>query len=337
MNWGGNKLKVFAAVCLLACIAGTAVGQVDDRLTARRRVFPGIGPGLRALKRGADGRYYVLASPQVGLAIFDATGAKREMTIGAPAATETGPANGHAVLVFGEDADVDAEGHIYIADRGLDAVGVFSADGNLLRSISVKAPVSVAALPDGEIAVATIRDPHLVIVFDKKGRDVREFGDPEQLSDRPDLNRFLSSGFILSDGQGHLDYGYTYLPEPLVRQFNSHGYAGMDFQFNAPDAMPEASAIRREIERQERKGGQPSFKKVLTAFGVDRQTGEIWMATHNTLMHFDKEGIRRSTYQIYTPEGAWIEANVILVEEERLLIGSDPLGVFDFERPDKKK
>ena len=319
-------------------MAGTAAGQVDDRLTARRRVFPGIGPGLRALKRGADGRYYLLASPQVGLAIFDSTGTKREMTIGAPpTAMEAVPANGHAVLVFGEDADVDAEGHIYIADRGLDAVSVFSADGNLLRSIPVKAPVSVAALADGEVAVATIRDPHLVIVFDKKGRDVREFGDPEQLSDRADLNRFLSSGFLLSDGQGHLDYGYSYLPEPLVRQFDSHGYAGLDFEFKAIDAMPEATAIRREIERQERKGGQPSFKKVLTAFGVDRRTGEIWMATHNTLMHFDKEGIRRSTYQIYTPEGARIEASVILVEEERLLIGSDPLGVYEFERPDKKK
>src|SRR3981081_739177 len=105
MKRGGKKLKVLAAVCLLACVAGAAAGQVDDRLTARRRVFPGIGPGLRALKRGADGRYYVLASPPVGLAIFDATGAKREMSIGAPPATEAAPASGHGVLVFGEDAD----------------------------------------------------------------------------------------------------------------------------------------------------------------------------------------------------------------------------------------
>jgi hypothetical protein len=332
-----SKLKVFAALCVLACFSGTAAGQVDDQLTARQRMFSTIGPGLRAVKRGANGRYYVLASPQVGLAVFDAAGDKREMTIGAPPATGAAPENGHAVLVFGEDADVDAEGRIYIADRGLDVVSVFSPDGNLLRSIPVKAPVSVAALPEGEVAVATLRDPHLVIVFDKNGRDVREFGDPEQLTERADLNRFLSNGFLLSDGLGHVDYGFSYLPEPMVRQFDRHGYAGLDFQYNAIDAMPEASAIRREIEKQERKAGPPSFKKVLTAFGVDRKTGEIWIATHNTLMHFDKEGNRRSTYQIYTPEGARIEANVILVEEERLLIGSDPLGVYEFERPDKKK
>lgn len=327
------NLRIFAALCLWACMAGTAAGQVDDQLTARQRVFPGIGPGLRAVKRGADNRYYVLASPMVGLAVFDSTGARREMTIGAP---DAAPGKGHAVLVFGEDADVDAQGKIYIADRGLDAVSVFSADGNLLRLISVKAPVSVAALQDGEVAVATLRDPRLVIVFDRNGRDVREFGDEEQLSERTDLNRFLSNGFLMSDGP-HLYYGFSYLPEPTVRQFDSHGYAGLDFQFNSISAMPEASAIRREIERQEHKAGPPSFKKVLTAFGVDRKTGEVWMVTHNTLMRFDKEGNRRSTYQIYTPEGARLEANVILVEEERLLIGSDPLGVFEFERPDKKK
>jgi hypothetical protein len=328
-------LKVFAVLCICACVAGSAAGQVDDQLTARHRVFTGIGPGLRAVKRGPDGRYYVLASV-LGLAIFDASASKREITIGAPAAVTAASPRDRAVLVFGEDADVDAEGKIYIADRGLDAVSVFSADGKLLQSIPVKAPLSVAALPDGEVAVTTLRDPRLVIVFDKHGRDVREFGDPEQLSEREDLNRFLSNGFLISDGPW-LYYGFFYLPEPTVRKFDSHGYAGIDFQFNSIHAMPEASAIRREIERQEKKSGQVSFKKVLTAFGVDRKTGEVWMATHNTLMHFDKDGNRRSTYQIYTPEGARLEANVILVEEERLLIGSDPLGVYEFERPDKKK
>lgn len=330
-------LKVFAVLCLCASIAGSAAGQVDDQLTARHRIFAGVGPGLRTVKRGPDGRYYVLASPTVGLAIFDASGSKRELTIGAPGISAgVVTSGGRPVIGFGEDADVDADGKIYVADRELDAVSVFSADGRLLQTIPVKAPTSVAVLPDGEVAVTTLRDPRLVTVFDKHGRDVREFGDPEQLSEREDLNRFLSNGFLISDGPW-LYYGFSYLPEPTVRKFDNHGYARTDFQFNSIHAMPEASAIRREIERQEGKGGPPSFKKVLTAFGVDRETGEIWMATHNTLMHFDKDGNRRTTYQIYTPEGARLEANVILVEDERLLIGSDPLGVYEFERPDKKK
>jgi hypothetical protein len=54
------------------------------------------------------------------------------------------------------------------------------------------------------------------------------------------------------------------------------------------------------------------------------------------LLHFDKEGNRRATYKIYTPQGARLEANTILVEKDRLIIGSDPLGIYEFERPDKK-
>jgi hypothetical protein len=69
---------------------------------------------------------------------------------------------------------------------------------------------------------------------------------------------------------------------------------------------------------------------------VDPVSGEVWMALHNTLLHFDKEGNRRSEYQIYTKDGARIEANVLLVEEDRLLIGADPIGVYEFARPDRK-
>ena len=35
-------------------------------------------------------------------------------------------------------------------------------------------------------------------------------------------------------------------------------------------------------------------------------------------------------------EDARIEASVLLVEEDRLLIGADPLGVYEFARPDRK-
>ena len=75
---------------------------------------------------------------------------------------------------------------------------------------------------------------------------------------------------------------------------------------------------------------------MLTAVGVERATGEVWIALHNTLLHFDKDGNRRASYQLYTAEGARLDANTILVEKDRLLIGSDPLGVYEFERPDKK-
>jgi hypothetical protein len=329
-------LKIVAAMCLLAGFAGVASAPVDDQLTAKRRLFPGIGPGLRAVKRGPNDNYYcVLTAPGAAVSVFNAQG-KLLKKIPDYASTAGPRAEELRSIQYGEDLDMGADGTIYVADRGANSVKVWESNGNA-HMIAVNSPVSVAALPEGEVAVATLRDPHLVVVFDKNGKDVREFGDPEQIAERADLNRFLSIGSLLSDARGHLFYGFAYLPEPTVREYDRNGYAGQDFQFIGLDAMPEARAIRREIERQERRGEPPSFRRVLTAFGVDRATGEIWMALHNTLLHFDKEGNRRSSYQIYTPEGARLEANIILVDEDHLIIGSDPLGIYEFDRPDKKR
>jgi hypothetical protein len=239
-------------------------------------------------------------------------------------------------IVFGEDCDVDAEGRIYVADRGGNSLEVFSANGTLLRSISVPAPMAVAALGEGEVAVATLREPHLVIVFDKNGRNVRDFGDPEQISERVDLNRFLNVGDLESDAKGHLFYGFAYTPEPTVRQYDRHGFTvGPDIQYTALEAASEAQAVRREITRQEKHQKSPYFKRVLNAFGVDRPTGEVWMAVGNTLMHFDKDGSRRASYQMYTPERARLVAKTILIEPQHLIVGSDPIGIYEFDRPDK--
>ncbi len=331
----GPLVKVFAVMCLLACGALSAAAQDEGDLMAKQRVLPSVGPGLRTVKRGADGRLYILASPSPGLLVFDAEG-KQVLSINEAGVASSGTGQGHPLITFGEDCDGAADGKIYVADRGANLIQVFSSEGTPLRSIAIKNPISVAALPEGEVAVGTLREPHLVIVFDKNGRDVREFGDPEPLAEREELNRYLNIGHLATDAQGHLYYAFAYLPEPMVRQYDRLGYAGQDIQYTALDAMPPAQAARKEILRQESKGQQPSFKRTLTAVGVDRTNGEVWVALYNTLLHFDKEGNRRATYKIYTPQGARLEANTILVENDRLIIGNDPLGIYEFERPDKK-
>jgi hypothetical protein len=341
-----NRTKLLLITLLVSlftfCLAGSlwiaSASPTDGDLTARRRVFSPIGPGLRAVKRAADGKYYILASPGVGVAVFDADGKHQLSVIGAPPPAPVTNKAGRSAIAFGEDCDLDAQGNVYVADRGYNLVSVFSPDGNLLRSFPANGPVSIAALPEGEVAVTLLRSSRLVSVYSPTGRVAREFGDLESLSSRDDFNRYLSIGRVLSDPQGHVYYGYTYLPEPLVRQFDRFGFAGQDFQFTGLDAYPEAQATRKEIERQEKKENvAPSFRSILTAFGVDPVSGDIWMALHNTLLHFDKDGNRVSEYQIYTKEGARLEASTILVEPDRLLIGSDPLGVYDFERPDRKR
>jgi hypothetical protein len=332
-----SPLRRLVVRCLLTlasvgAVAHTALAQTEDELTAKIRLFPQVGPGLRALHSGSDGRLYVLASPSPGLVIFSAQG-KPQLTI---ASAPTGTKNAHPTFTFAEDFDIDADGKIYVADSGSNSLQVFGPDGALLRSIPVTAPVGVAALGLGEVAVATLREQHLVEVFDKNGRNIREFGEPEQLTGRQDLNRFLNIGQLASDTLGHIYYAFEYTPEPTVRLFDRNGYsAGPDVQYTAVEAAPQALAIRREIDRQEKHQKSPTFKRVLTALGVDRTNGEVWMAVGNTLLHFDKEGNRRESYQLYTPEGARLEATAILIEPDRLIIGGDPVGIYGFKRPEK--
>jgi hypothetical protein len=330
----GSTARIVAAVCLVAGAAACAGAQEEDALTAKNRVFPAIGPGLRAVRRDAGGRYVVLASPAPGLLVLDAAG-KTLFQIPSGAQVGGDPKTKPPIL-FGEDCDVDAEGRIFVADRGASAIKIFSPKGELLRSFPVPAPISIAAMPEGEVAVATLREPHLVTVFSVNGKVVREFGDPEDIAARADLNRYLNIGRLARDAHDHLYYGFIYLPEPTVRQFDRHGYAGPEIQVATLDVLPKAQAVRREIERQEKRGDAPSFKRVLTAVGVDPVNGEVWVALENTLYRFDGEGNRRASYRIYTPEGARLDATSILIEPNRLLIGSDPLGIYEFERPDKR-
>jgi len=329
--------RALAVLCLAAGAAACARAQVDADLTAKRRLFPEMGPGLKTIKRGTDGKIYVLASPSPGLVVFSGEGkrllAMREASGLSADARKEALGSGEVLVGFGEDFDVDGDGNLYVADPANNVVQVFAGSGKHLRAIPVSEPVSVATLPEGEVAVSTLRQPELVSVYDKNGREVREFGDPEQFSGRGDLNRFLNIGKLANDGLGHLFYAFEYAPEPTVRQYDRFGYAGQDIVYQELDALGEAQAVRREIARQEKKGDTPRFKRVLTAVGVERDTGEVWMAMGDTLLHFDKEGNRRATYLLYTPEGARVEAVSIVAEKNTLLIAGDPIGVYEFEIP----
>jgi hypothetical protein len=338
-------VKIFATACAFVCLslACVVLGQEEDDLTAKSRILPNIGPGLRSIRSGPDGALYVLTAPASSVAVFGKDG-KLLKTVPPDSAMPVGGTSGRPgpsspelrTIQFGEGMDVDDAGTVYVADRAANAIKIWDKAGNA-RLDHVNAPVSVAALPEGEVAVATLQGPHLVLVFDKNGRDVREFGDPEALTERMDLNRFLNIGQLVTDAKAYLFYGFAYTPEPTVRQYDRFGFAtGEDFQYTALEAAPEAQAVRREIRRQEKKGGTPIFKQVLTAIGVERATGEVWMAVGNSVHKFDKNGTRRGDYKLYTPEGARLEPRTILIERDRLLIGSDPLGIYEFERPEKK-
>src|SRR3974390_729145 len=328
-----RQVRTFVAGMARLCVGGVfwaRASEIDAELMAKRRVFKEVGPGLRAVRHNANGKYYALAS--VGVVVFDSQ-LKRLRFIGAPDEVPSGQKAPPGLIGFGEDCDVDAKGNIYVADRAYNQITEFAPEGRVLRSFPVNSPMSVAVLPNDEVAVTSPRQPTLVAVFCQNGRLVGGFGEPESISTRAEIDRHINLGRVNSDAKGDVYFGFTYFPEPTVRQFDPGGSVAQTFQFLGVDAFPEAQSVRKEIERQETRKEPPFLRPILTAFGVDPVNGDVWMGLHNTLVHFDKEGIRRSEYLIYTPNGTRLEANVILVEEERLLIGADPLGVYEFPRP----
>src|SRR5947207_3320207 len=173
-------VRILWATCLVAWmlvgVAARAQEPQEVDLSAKQRILPGIGPGLRAVRQGADGRLYVLASPSPGLVVVDTKGKQLLSINEMPTAADSAAAS-HSLITFGEDCDVDAEGKIYVADRGANLIRVFSSEGTPLRSFAVKNPASVAVLEEDEVAVATLGETNLVMAFDKPGKDVREFGD----------------------------------------------------------------------------------------------------------------------------------------------------------------
>jgi hypothetical protein len=74
---------------------------------------------------------------------------------------------------------------------------------------------------------------------------------------------------------------------------------------------------------------------MIGALAVDPETLEVWVAIGDELIEFDKGGNRRAAYRTATPDGARIEPIAILIEPGRILVAADPLGIFEFARPDK--
>ena len=78
-------------------------------------------------------------------------------------------------------------------------------------------------------------------------------------------------------------------------------------------------------------------KHAITAVGVDPATHEIWAGIGDSLAHFNRNGDLLEIYDLTLKGGAAFKANALLIEPDRILVGADPWGVFEFARPDKPR
>ena len=319
---------ISTALCALAAGTSRPQGQPELSLNAKRRLFTIAGTGVRGIKRGPDGRYYLLTLHSV--MVFEATGSKVG-EIPAPSA------NGKTVdaLNYGEAFDVGADGRIYVADRGANALRVFTPAGTQVLSVSFPSPTGIVALSGGEFAATTSTAAHLVSVYDMSGTELRTFGDPVDLAETAESNHYLSTARLAADAASNIYLAFTYFPEPTVRKYDRFGYAGLEIVLNTPESAPAAQAIRREIKRVDTKGGPLHLKQLVSAAGVDPEAQTVWISMKDELLRFDRDGKLLMQYTLYMADGSHFEPNYILVERDRLLLCTESQGVYEFSRPDK--
>jgi hypothetical protein len=305
--------------------------QFESDLVAKHRLYRDVGPGFRQIHRGPNGNYYLLTAPAGAVYVYDPSGKR----IGEVPASSVAAAKGAAV-VYGESFDVDHDGRIVVCDRGAKAVKIYSPNGTLAATIPIPLPVSVVFLPGDEFAVTSPDAEHLVTAYDLTGKVVRDYGDREDLADRADINTQVNFGHLAADDMGNNYFSFDYLPEPTVRKFDHVGYLALEISLKTLEFAPAAQAARKAITRSENtESSIPSLHRIISAVGVDPQTQELWIAIGTLLMRFDKDGQRLSSFRTYLPNGGRLEPSQILVERDRLLMGADPQGIYEFPKPEK--
>jgi hypothetical protein len=330
LAWAAAALTTVLAFLFLPARAQEQY-QYETDLVAKRRLYRDVAAGFREFHRGPNGNYYVLTAPAPAVRIYDPS-----MKLIGQVPSESGAAAKGAALVYGESFDVDPEGRVVVCDRGANSVKIYSPSGTLAASIPVRTPISVVFLPGDEIAVTSPDAQRLVTAYDLAGKFVRDYGDREEIAARTDVNAQVNFGHLVADELGNNYFAFDYLPEPTVRKFDRVGYLALEISLKTLEFEPAAQAARKAIARSaDKENTIPALHRIISAVGVDPKTQDLWISIGTLLMRFDKEGERLSSYRTYMPGGARLEASKILVEPDRLLIGADPQGIYEFPRPQK--
>jgi hypothetical protein len=330
LAWAAAALTTVLAFLFLPARAQEQY-QYENYLLAKRRLYRDVGAGFREFHRGPNGKYYVLTAPAPAVRIYDPA-----MKLIGQVPSESGAVTKGAALVYGESFDVDPEGRVVVCDRGANSVKIYSPSGTLAASIPVRAPISVVFLPGDEFAVTSPDAQRLVTAYDLDGKFVRDYGDREEIAARADVNAQVNFGHLVADESGNNYFAFDYLPEPTVRKFDRVGYLALEISLKTLEFEPAAQAARKAIARSaDTENTIPALHRIISAVGVDPKTQELWISIGTLLMRFDKDGERLSSFRTYMPGGARLEASRILVEPDRLLIGADPQGIYEFPKPQK--
>lgn len=386
-------------------------------LNVLARFLPGVGPGLLAIRRGPSGNYYVLTAPGASIAVYSPSG-KRIGQIPAASSLSSSPGSS---IVYGSDLQVDSAGRVYVADRGANAIRIYSAAGIPVAKIHVLAPVSVGPLAGGEVAVSSLSSQHLVDVYDiARGEVDRSFGDiidptieecnsqifdctthpdPRDVKDadtsengKPTMNR----SWFYGNSVGDIFVDLAFRAAPTIREYDGYGARTFETAFTADALSPSGSwSVKPGVRvagglvgmtndtakssssdsssdsassagtnsvgapatqgtgrgrgggggmqggrialgvRLSERAGPGDERIIVDALASDPTSGEVWAVIGGNLFHLDRDGSILGEYCLPTEDEQPLKPTTMLIEQNRILIGSDPFGIFEYPRPDK--
>lgn len=189
---------------------------------------------------------------------------------------------------------VGYDGLIYVADSAANQVRTFSPKGEILRTIFVARPLSLAVLRDGCIVVGSGVNGSLLHLYDSSGGELRSFGEIKQfVSDSEPENRFLNRGKVLVDSADSIYYVRRFAPIPTVQRFSRRGKLLSEYNVagDAIDLQVEVAQSFLKGRNQTNIGGIG----IINSATIDPGTGHVWLCMNGS----SDSGV---VYE-YTPDG----------------------------------
>jgi len=223
---------------------------------------------------------------------------------------------------------------LWVADRGNSRVSQFKVSGEYLRSFSLKAPISVAALTDSLLAVVGTHDSELIRVVDQNGRLIRAVQPLERIpGSSPEQQAYLNRGFVVAD-RGSILFAFRSLLSPVVRRYETNDMRLVSEMKIDGTHMTDAIARAKPNLAAALATGRLSYSATLTAIAIDPQSGNIWVTPAAPIVYvLAADGRKLAEYEFAAPGGVLIAPTSIAFAEtgRGLLIAG--MKCFEFVLP----
>lgn len=213
----------------------------------------------------------------------------------------------HTRMESPDSIAVDSEGKIYVGDSTANQIRVFSSTGEVIKTIAVVHPLTIAVLSDGNLVVGSGFDGSILHMYDSVGKELRKFGKINRfVVDSVSENIFLSRGKVLVDSYDTIYYVYKYAPIPTVQRFSTKGKQLSEF-------VVEGAAVDLQVElaqnflkgRNNRIGGIG----IINSAAIDPVTNDIWVSMNGSsdsgvAYRYTSEGTKVQEYRFIVSPGS---------------------------------